>query len=299
MVGVVVVGFDQSEESAGAVRWAAHLAAVAEARLDVVHVWGFAGGVGGGSGDSWLGQEVRAAVQEVADEGADLAREAEPTLDVLGVVDHGSPARVFVERSQDAAMVVLGRRGAGWLGGGHLGSVASGVLQHAHCPVAIVPEGEHAQRSSDPVVVGVDGSGGALGALDTAARAAERGGVDLVVVTTWTPLPQARSLGYWALAYPDVSPDERALDLAEQVQEWSREWLARHHPEVPCSWVVERGRAADVLLAHARTAGLVVVGTRGRGGLASLVLGSVSRAVTQGSACPVLVTRAVLDDDAA
>ncbi len=294
----VVVGFDMSDESVGAVRWAAHLAVATGRRLEVVHVWGFAGGVGGGAG-TWLGQEVRAAVQEVADEGADLARGVEPTVDVQGIVDHGSPARVFVERSRDAFVVVLGRRGAGWLGGGHLGSVAWGVLQHAERPVAIVPDAEHAERSEGPVVVGVDGSGGALGALDAAAHAAATCATDLVVVTTWTPVTQSRTLGYWALAYPDVSPDERALALAEQVQQRARAWLGAHHPDVEASWVVERGRAAEVLLQRSRSAGLVVVGTRGRGGLASLVLGSVSRAVAQSSTCPVLVSRAVLDDDAA
>lgn len=287
----VVVGYDASRESAAAVRWAASAAARTSRRLEVVHVWGFAGREGGGAGDSWLGQQVRAQVQEVADEGAALAREAAPEVEVQALVAHGPPAAVLVRLAAGARLVVLGRHGAGRAVGTLIGSVTSGVLHHAPCAVAVVPEGVRPGGSTGPVVVGFDGSPGGFGALETACEEALAHGTGVDVVTTWSSTGETSSVSYWVLAYPNRSPAEVALDDAERVLERARSWSAsRHDVEVSCD-VVE-GRAADVLVRRSRHASLVVVGTRGRGGFTSLVLGSTSRAVVQRAQCPVLVTRA-------
>ena len=138
----VVAGYDDSAESAAAVRWAAAEAVRFGAPLEVVHVWGFAGEPHGGAGSSRLGEQVLAAVQAVADAGADLARESAPGVDVSAVVRHGSVGEVLVDLSRDALLVVVGRRGSGRVAGGLLGSVAHAVLHLAHCPVVVVPAAE-------------------------------------------------------------------------------------------------------------------------------------------------------------
>ncbi len=291
MAARVVVGYDASSESAVAVRWAAAWALGRDLPLDVVHVWGFAGEQAGGAGGSWLGTRVAAAVQEIADEGARVAELAAPGVDAHGIVDHGSPTQVFVDRSHEAGLVVLGRHGAGRFPGMLIGSVASGVLHHAVSPVAIVPPDAPLASTRGSVVVGVDGSEGSTGALATAAVVAARTGADLSVVTAWAPHTETTTMSYWVLAYPDVSPDEQALERAERVLVAAREQLAAGHAGLSVSYALERGRAQEALVRHARHADLVVVGTRGRGGLAGLVLGSVSRAVAQRATCPVLVTR--------
>ena len=96
---------------------------------------------------------------------------------------------------------------------------------------------------------------------------------------------------YWTLAYPDLSPGEVALQRAERVQAEAETWWAGAHPDIPVEWEVSAGSPVDVLVEASRDAGLVVVGARGRGGLASLLLGSVSRGVVHRAHAPVMVTR--------
>lgn len=290
MDDTVVVGYDTSPESAAAVRWAATQAAARGWALEVVHVWGFAGRDGGGAGETWLGRQVQAQVLEVAAEGAALAREAVPEVGVRALVLHGPPARVLAERGDGVRMVVMGRRGAGGGRASLLGSVATGVLHRARCPVAVVPVGVRPGTGREPVLVGFDGSPGSFGALEAACDQARRLDTDVLVVTAWTSAVEVASPRYWATTYPVRSPGEVALDEAERVADRARSWAsAQQDVTVTCD--VAEGRAAQVLQRRSHHAGLVVVGTRGRGGFASLVLGSTSRAVVQHAECPVLVTR--------
>jgi len=290
----VVVGYDDSAESAAAVRWAATEAVRFGAPLEVVHVWGFAGEPHGGAGTSRLGEQVLAAVQGVADAGVDIARETTPGVEVSAVVRHGSVAEALVDLSHDALLVVVGRRGSGRVPGGLLGSVAHAVLHLAHCPVVVVPAvdaGSTPGAGSDEVVAGFDGSPGAYQALAAAAAAARVRGGGVRVLTAWSPASETRSMTYWAVAYPDASPGEVALGRAEHAQAEAREWWATQHPDVPVEWELPVGLPVEALVTASRDAGLVVVGARGRGGLASLLLGSVSRAVVHGAHGPVEVTR--------
>ena len=290
----VVAGYDDSAESAAAVRWAAAEAVRFGAPLEVVHVWGFAGAPHGGAGSSRLGEQVLAAVQAVADAGADLARESAPGVDVSAVVRHGSVAEVLVDLSREALLVVVGRRGSGRVAGGLLGSVAHAVLHLAHCPVVVVPAADAGSTpvvGSDEVVVGFDGSAGAYQALDAAAAAARVRGGGVRVLTAWSSATETRSMTYWAVAYPDESPGEVALERAERAQAEAREWWQARHADIPVEWELPVGLPVDALVKASSDAGLVVVGARGRGGLASLLLGSVSRAVVHGAHGPVEVTR--------
>ncbi|WP_158609719.1 universal stress protein [Cellulomonas triticagri] len=294
MVDRVVVGYDTSPESAAAVRWAATYAAARGWDLDVVHVWGFAGQEGGGAGTSWLGQQVRAQVADVAEEGAAVAREGPrvPADAVHAHVAHGRPALVLADLAADARLVVVGRRGAGGRLNALLGSVTTGVLHRSRCPVAVVPvDGPHLPgMGGEPVLVGFDGSPGSFGALEAGYDHAARAGVPLSALTAWSTVDQSASPGYWLLGYPGRSPAEVALDEAERVLERARSWSAARH-DVEVGLEVVEGRPAQVLERRSRHAGLVVVGTRGRGGFASLALGSTSRSVVQRAHCPVLVTR--------
>lgn len=290
MDDTVVVGYDTSPESAAAVRWAATQAAARGWALEVAHVWGFAGREGGGAGDTWLGRQVQAQVQEVAAEGAALATEAAPGVGARAVVLHGPPARVLAERGDEVRMVVVGRHGSGGVRSALVGSAATGVLHRARCPVVVVPAGTHAGTGVDPVLVGFDGSPGAFGALEAACEQARRLGTDVRAVTAWSSTVETTSPRYWATTYPVHSPGEVALEEAERVADRARSWAAAQQ-DVTVTCDVAEGRAAQVLVRRSHHAGLVVVGTRGRGGFASLVLGSTSRAVVQRAGCPVLVTR--------
>jgi nucleotide-binding universal stress UspA family protein len=293
MSETVVVGYDESDESAAAVRWAAIEAVRCGARLQVVHVWGFAHEPHGGAGASHLDERVARAARAIADAGADIARGADPEVEVSGVVHHGPAADVLVGLSEDARLVVVGRRGSGLFPGGLLGSVAHGVLHLARCPVVVVPAtaGSIPRPGSLEVAAGFDGSSGSYRALDAAAVEARVRGGGVRVLTAWSPAMETRSMAYWAAAYPDASPGEVALGRAERLQDDAREWFATLHSDVPVEWELPLGRSVDVLVNASRHAGLVVVGARGLGGLASLLIGSVSRAVVHGAHGPVEVTR--------
>ena len=134
------------------------------------------------------------------------------------------------------------------------------------------------------VVVGVDGSPVSERALAFAFDEAALRGAPLVAVHTWLDLvadPVVGLLTDWAA----VEAEEQVV-LGERLAGW-----ARKHPDVPVRRVVRRDGPTHALLTEAEGAQLVVVGSRGRGGFAGLLLGSVSHAVLHRSPCPVAVVR--------
>ena len=172
-------------------------------------------------------------------------------------------------------------RGSGGLGGTLVGSVASSVAAHAVAPVVVV-RGDEPTEPAAPVVVGVDGSPVSEAAIDFAVVAADLASCPLVAVHTWwDPLfdPVTEPL----LGWDAIVDDERRV-VAEQLAGRSAAY-----PNLVVSTVVERSHASRALLDRARGARLLVVGSRGRGGFAGLLLGSVSRAMVHRAPCPVAV----------
>ncbi|MDT7579971.1 MAG: hypothetical protein QOK35_1235 [Pseudonocardiales bacterium] len=137
------------------------------------------------------------------------------------------------------------------------------------------------------IVVGVDGSAGSRKALTWAAAEAAIHGSDLVVVNVWehTLLPPAGSVSVSERYVPD--PSQRTADDLLQV---IKEELG-DEPPVPVQPRVKQGRTAKVLIEESADADLLVVGPRGHGGFAGLVLGSVSQHVAAYAKCPVVVVR--------
>lgn len=212
------------------------------------------------------------------------ARAAEPGLAVAGELVEDRPVQVLLTAGRDARLLVVGHRGLGGLGGLVLGSTAAALALHARCPVVVARGAEGAGDAERPVVVGVDGSSAGEAALGFAFDAAATRGVTLTAVHAWhdslfdVTLPPV--LDSTALVV-----DEQEV-LAERLAGWGEKY-----PEVIVERVVVRGRAGGVLVEQSETAQLLVVGTRGRGDVESLVLGSVSHAVVHRAHCPVAVVR--------
>jgi nucleotide-binding universal stress UspA family protein len=131
------------------------------------------------------------------------------------------------------------------------------------------------------IVVGVDGSPTSLAALRFAHRQAQLTGAELHAVTTWA----------YPLSFDEpVDPTdwqanaETILDtaLGEALAASDAAGVLRH---------VAEGHPAGVLLASVEAADLLVVGSRGHGGFAGMLLGSVSQHVAAHSPCPVVVVR--------
>lgn len=284
----VVVGVDGSEGALRAASWAAAEAARRRAALRLVSavVWTPDHVVGNPA----LGEEQRdvllAQAERALDAAAAQARRAAPALEVHQEVQIGLPVRVLVRAAADAELLVVGDRGLSRIAGLLLGSVAVALASHGPCPVAVVrgTERDPAQQGALPVVVGVDGSPTSEAALAFAYEAAAVRGVGLVAVHTWFDYitnPVVVPL----LDLEAIDDDERVL-LAERLAGW-----AEKYPDVVVERVVGRDQPARVLLEHAERAQLLVVGSRGRGELAGVVLGSVSNAVVHRAACPVVVVR--------
>jgi nucleotide-binding universal stress UspA family protein len=178
--------------------------------------------------------------------------------------------------------LVLGDRGLGGVAGLVLGSVAVALAAHGACPVVVVRG--TARNQEGPVVVGVDGSSVSEAALAFAFEAAAARGVELVAVHAWLPTAIDRALE--PLVDWDVVAVEEDAILAERLAEWGQKY-----PQVTVRRTVVRDGAARALVDATRDGQLVVVGSRGRGNAAGLLLGSVSHGVLHAANCPVAVVR--------
>ena len=134
------------------------------------------------------------------------------------------------------------------------------------------------------IVVGVDGSGPSKAALRWAIHQAKLTGSSVDAVAAW----------HYPSAYGLAPSSESPLDFEANAKSALVEALAEvsgQEPDVPIRPLVAEGVAADVLLREAKGADLLVVGSRGHGGFASALLGSVSMYCVLHAHCPVLVLR--------
>ncbi len=136
------------------------------------------------------------------------------------------------------------------------------------------------------IVVGVDGSDQSRLALARAVEEARlRDGV-VEAVYAWSPPI------YWGGLEYGVSQLPTRTEVEDAARYRLDEVLASLPPDVPVEALVVEGPAARVLVDISRGAELLVVGSRGRGGFAGLVLGSTSHGVVGHAHCPVLVVTA-------
>jgi nucleotide-binding universal stress UspA family protein len=286
--GPVVAGVDGSDRALQAVRWAAAEAARRRLplRLVAAHTWP----VGGFVGDPGLGVDPRAVLRDAMlghlAAAAAAAAEVVPGLTVERADVEGDPAVVLAAESERAALVVLGDRGLGGFTGLLLGSVAVALCTRAACPVVVVRgvETDPAVPRTEPVVVGVDGSPGSEAAVAYAVDAAVLRGVPLVAVHAWRDVLVDATMAP-LVDWDAVEADEREV-LAERLAGTRTE-----HPDLVLRKLVVRDRPARALVDESRGAQLVVVGSRGRGEVRGLLLGSVSQQLLHHAHCPVVVVR--------
>lgn len=133
----VVVGVDGSEASLRALTKAIEYAQLLGAEVDAVMAWHVSYGTTEFAVLPMIPREdVEAGTRESL--ATAVAAQSSP-VPVNQVVLEGDPARVLIELSQGADLVVLGTRGHGGFAGLLLGSVTQKVIHHANCPVLVVP----------------------------------------------------------------------------------------------------------------------------------------------------------------
>jgi len=281
----IVIGIDGSEGAGRALAWAVREGELHHWPVTAVMAWG------------WLDQQ---AIADAAfDPGYD-ASDAERALDAY-IADALGPARAatvqrravcdlapraLLAAAADASLLVVGARGLGDLRGLVLGSVSQQCLHHAPCPIAIIGPDGAAHDSTPPgrVVVGIDGSDTARQALEWAVEEARVRRASLEVVHAWH-MPYLIGLPYLGLSFDPTGIEHEARALLEAtIGSVDTAGLA-----TPVEPIVVNGGAASAILETAKDADLVVVGSRGRGGFAGLLLGSVGSQVAQEATCAVVV----------
>jgi nucleotide-binding universal stress UspA family protein len=268
----IIAGYDGSEGSHEALRWAAREAWARGTVLTICLAWpadelALAGDPEGRDRARQRGDEILACGVGYAESVADLA-------DIRTVLAEGQPAHVLCERSGSAEMVVVGSRGHGGLAGSQLGSVSWQVACHGQGRVVVVRgRWRPVNQSPGPVVAGVDGSPTSREALAFAFEEAALRDVPLIAVCALADAPA------------------KIGGAREMEETFSRLMISyeKEHPEVTVLRQVSFGSPRSALLAAVAEAQLLVMGSRGLGGLEGMSLGSVAGALLQHSPCPVAV----------
>ncbi|TCC16090.1 universal stress protein [Kribbella sindirgiensis] len=272
----ILVGVDDSPEAQIALRWAVDAAAARELPVRVIRAYlneisrwamGAEGYVPPPMPLDKYQHELDAAVQYARDRlGYDGGS---------GWLANSDPANALLIEAENAEMVVVGTRSRNKMSAAVLGSVATAVSAKASCPVVVV----RGERRTGPVVVGTDGSPDSEEAITFAFEEAARTGERLDVVYCWQPQAE----------------DAASIDSTEELlRNWLAESLAPYRdkfPTVPVRASVAEGRAGTRLIKRSAKASLVVVGSRGRGGVTGLLLGSVSQSLLHHADSPVAIVR--------
>ncbi len=300
----ILLATDGSEDAELAASAAIRLANETGSELHVVYVGEFAS-----PPHDYPGSRLEQIVEHVTHRTRSLLGErigliAAAGGDVSGEhVRVGRPADEIVALAEEigAGLIVVGSRGMGGVRRALVGSISDSVVRHAHCPVMVVRGGEEGQQvfSSHKILLATDGSEEATLAARSAVDIADKTGSVLHVVHARLMLPFA--------GYPSAETStSRSTSDEEEARQRATRWLedqvwrieaqggkvAKAHlrlgrPEEGIITVAEE----IVSLAEEIGAGLIVVGSRGLGGMRRALMGSISDSVVRHAHCPVLVVR--------
>jgi nucleotide-binding universal stress UspA family protein len=206
------------------------------------------------------------------------------------LVDDGTPyaAILALAESWRADLIVIGSHGSEDLYDLMLGGVAKNVIRYAHCPVLIA----RPHKKSGHIVAGTDFSDHALFAVEAAVEEARRNGSRLTIVhSIQVSLPVSSFIAGGVGSPPPEPSVEESKELKNAVEDRLVELVARFG--FPAEPRVLDGPAEPALIRVAKetNADLLVVGTKGRTGLARVLLGSVAEGAVRSAPCSVLVVR--------
>jgi nucleotide-binding universal stress UspA family protein len=282
----ILVGVDGSEFSHTAVRWAVREAAMRREDLTLMTVAERHGGPVTYDTETMLtsrfaqhgeGDRILATARQIVDDERGDRRSGKVDTEFL----FAHPLATLIDASKDMRLVVVGDRGMTAMDRLTLGSVSSGLVRHAHCPVAVIHKQHPEPDAHAPILLGIDGSPASELATAIAFDEASHRRAPLIAMHAWAH-------SFTSGAHLDLTIDEQKGDeaLSERLAGWQE-----NYPDVQVKPTVIHDDAGRWLVNHSDTAQLIVVGSHGRGGFAGMLLGSVSSAVVHAAEVPVIVAR--------
>ncbi|GIF13931.1 universal stress protein [Actinoplanes teichomyceticus] len=281
MTRKIIVGYDGSPDARRALTWALDEAARTGVPTELLYadewpLWAPAASLAPTVAlrpESYVADKIT----KMLDDAVRAAKETHPAVSVSATTAWSYAPAALITSSAEAALVVVGGRGHSAVAG-LLGSVSAAVSAHARCPVVVV-RGD--ATGAEPVVAGIDGSALASAVLHFAAAQAMSRTVPLRVIRAWTPV-----IGPWeqgpALPRPVTAQERRPFDALLAV-------VRDAFPDLVIEAEARVEHPAAVLTAASSTAQLLVIGSRGRGAVPGILLGSVSQHLLRHSACTVAV----------
>jgi nucleotide-binding universal stress UspA family protein len=280
----IVVGVDGSPASKHALHWAADEAIYQGVGLDIIHASGSHHSMFPDGGHIHPAPFERAARAILDDAVAALAQRGVSPPDVRPVLAEDDAATALLTAAGDAALLVVGSRGHGGFVGLLLGSVSQRCVDHAKCPVAVIPPSWDG-ATHGRIVVGVDGSEASYGALHWAIAEAARRDAQLDVVNAYGfhqyPSPYGPTVA--------IDPDQLETGSKALLDKMVAGAFEGPGPPRAVETIATSMTAVPALLESAKGADLLVVGSRGRGSFTGLLLGSVSQQCVHHAPCPVVV----------
>jgi nucleotide-binding universal stress UspA family protein len=277
----VIVGYDGSPDANRALAWAADFARDNDSPVRLVTA----------TGDVRIRQVTELDQEWERSHVSGLTEDARAAVAATGLdkieldVVKAAPVPALILDAEHSSLVVVGSRGHGRVASMFVGSVSQHVARYAPCSVVVVRD--QADPEATRVVVGVDASTGAEPALELAFDYA---------ALKHLPVAAVHVLESMAPGPPYASRyvgDRHAGEISK-VEPVIRESVGRHvdkFPEVEVRHEIVVGTVGRVLSDASEHAVLLVVGSRGRGAFASMLLGSVGQSVLQHARCPVVIAR--------
>jgi nucleotide-binding universal stress UspA family protein len=287
----IIVGVDGSSASDAAICWAAQDAVDRGIPLTLIRVenpaaptWAQAplleelAGWQEAEGRSMLANALKIALDTAGDTGR---------IPITTELLFSATVPTLVDLSKDAELIVVGTDGRGALTRGLLGSVSSGLVRHAHCPVAVIHDVDPLtpNPAQAPVLVGIDGSPSSELAMTIAFDEASRRHVDLIALHAWC---DGEASDFPSVDWPEVKAEGKKRLMTRTLAGW-----LKRYPDVTVQTRLVCDRPARALVETSRAAQLLVVGSHGRNAFTRTLLGSVSNAVVQSVRVPVIVARSV------
>lgn len=278
----VAVGVDGCAGSTGAIHYAVAEAVRRRAPLRLMHVmplvlpsWSAPAAV--------VFPELRHAADSILEEALEIVRQADPTVDVVTRLDHGSSAAKLIANAEDVQLLVIGSETQHGINRMLFGATTLAVASRAAAPVVVVPDTWREDSHGGRVVVGIKDQTNARELLGVAFAEADARAGSVRAVTAWS--------------LPDPYLDR--IEVRTHASEWEAEarqlvepLLAEWHsmfPGVTADFDVEHGQTASVLVATSLDADLLVLARRPHLLPPYGHLGGVGHRVLLHSATPILV----------